>query len=143
LEAGPGGGAFVVLPVDVLTRLGGRGRLRVRGRLNGVEFASSTMAMGGGCSCLGVHKVTRQAAAVDIADTVEIDVEADTAPRTLELPAELAAAFAEEPAARSAFDRWSFTRRREHIEGITSAKRVETRARRIAQTLEQARTERR
>jgi hypothetical protein len=136
LKAGPGGGAFVVLPAAFLNRLGGGARFRVRGRLNGVEFASSTMAMGGGRVCVGVHKATREAAGVSIGDLVVIDIERDRRPRELELPAELVAAFAEHAALRSAFEAMSFTRRREYVESITGAKRAETRARRVARTLD-------
>lgn len=136
LEAGPGGGAFVVLPANVLHGLGGGARFRVRGRLNGTEFTSSTMAMGGGRVCVGVHKATRDAADVRIGDLVRLELERDTTPRELKLPCELAAAFVEDPTMRTAFEGLSFTRRRECVEWITSAKRAGTRARRVAQTLD-------
>ncbi|HEU5266375.1 MAG TPA: YdeI/OmpD-associated family protein [Jatrophihabitans sp.] len=139
LEAGPGGGAFVVLPDDVLAALGGGTRFRVRGSIGDVAFESSTMAMGGGRVCVGVHKATRQAAAVDIGDEVVVDLERDVRPRTLEIPADLAAALADDPDARAAFDRLSFTHRREHVEALTGAKRAQTRERRLAKTLDQLR----
>jgi hypothetical protein len=47
LEAGPGGGALVRLPAEVVASLGGT-RVRVRGTLDGVDFRSSTMPTGGG-----------------------------------------------------------------------------------------------
>src|SRR5438105_8044801 len=61
LEAGRGGGSFVQLPREVAEVLGG-GRYRVKGALNGVAFASSTMPMGGGRVCVGIHKAVREAA---------------------------------------------------------------------------------
>lgn len=42
LEAGRGGGAFVILPDEVLVALGGGGRFRVLGTINGVDFESPT-----------------------------------------------------------------------------------------------------
>jgi hypothetical protein len=90
----------------------------------------------GGCLYLGVHKSTRAAAGVDIGDTIELTVERDTAPRVLTLPDDLAAALADDPRARAAFEGLSFTHRREYVEWVAGAKRAETRARRIAQTLE-------
>jgi hypothetical protein len=68
LEAGRGGGAFVVLPDKILDALGGGSRFRVKGALNGVNFSSSTMGMGGGRVCMGVHKATREAAGVGIGE---------------------------------------------------------------------------
>jgi hypothetical protein len=137
LEAARGGGAIVVLPDEVLAALGGGGRFRVTGSLNGVEFESSTMGMGAGRVCLGVHKATRAAAGVDVGDAVAVEIERDTRPRTIEVPDELAAALAGDPAAEAAFERQSFTRRREQVESVTGAKRAETRARRIAKVLEE------
>lgn len=136
LQAGRGGGAYVLLPAEVLAALGGGSRFRVTGVLNGVAFDSSTMAMGGGRVCLGLHKATRQAAGVEIGDTVDVTVERDDRPRQLEVPEDLQAALATEPEAAAAFDRLSFSHRREYVQWITSAKRPDTRARRVAQTLE-------
>jgi hypothetical protein len=140
LQAGRGGGAFVELPAEVLAALGGGSRFRVTGRLNGVQFESSTMAMGGGRVCLGLHKATRQTAGVDIGDTVDLEVERDERPRALAVPQDLQAALASDPAAAAAFDRLPFTHRREYVEWIAGAKKPETRTRRVTQTLERLRT---
>jgi uncharacterized protein YdeI (YjbR/CyaY-like superfamily) len=56
---------------------------------------------------------------------------ADTEPRTVEIPADLAAAFDREPAGRRAFDRLSYSGQRRHLLAIEQAKTQETRARRI------------
>jgi hypothetical protein len=140
LEVGRGGGAFVTLPDEVLASLGGESRCRVTGStLDGVSFASSTMATGRGGVCVGVHKATRQAAAVNIGEAVNVEIARDTRPRELEMPKDLVAALASDGAAEAAFERLSFTHRREYVEWVSSAKRGETRARRIAQTLERLR----
>jgi len=139
LEAGRGGGAFVVLPQEVLAALGGGSRFRVTGSLNGVGFDSSTMAMGAGRVCLGVHKATRQAAGVGIGDAVELEIERDERPLQLDVADDLLAALAADPVAAAAFDRLPFTHRREYVDWITSAKRADTRARRLAQTLDRLR----
>jgi hypothetical protein len=139
LEAGRGGGAFVVLPGDVLEALGTGSRFRVTGTLNGVSFHSSTMGMGGGRVCLGVHKATREAAEVEIGDTVNLEVEPDTRPREVVVPDDLAAALSRDDSIQAAFERLSFTHRREYVEWVTGAKRDETRARRIEKTVERLR----
>jgi Bacteriocin-protection, YdeI or OmpD-Associated/Domain of unknown function (DUF1905) len=139
LEAGRGGGAFVTLPGGVLKALGGGSRFRVTGSLNGVDLESSTMGLGGGRVCMGVHKATRQAAGVDIGDVVHVEIERDTRPRELQVPEDLAAALANDATAAESFERLSFTHRREYVEWVTGAKREETRSRRVAQTLERLR----
>jgi hypothetical protein len=139
VEAARGGGAFVVLPDRVLDALGGGKRFRVTGALNGVAFESSTMGMPGGRVCLGLHKATRTAAGVDIGDAVELEIERDTRPRTIDVPDDLDAALARDPAAQAAFERQSFTRRREQAESVAGAKRAETRERRLAKILDELR----
>jgi uncharacterized protein YdeI (YjbR/CyaY-like superfamily) len=70
---------------------------------------------------------------------VDVEVERDAAPRELQIPADLAAALTKDADAAKAFDSLSFTHRREYVEWITGAKREDTRARRVAQTLERLR----
>ena len=139
LEAARGGGAYVALPAEVVAELGGGSRFRVTGTLGGVDFESSTMPMGGGAVCLGVHKATRQAAGVDIGDAVDVALERDDRRREVEVPEDLAAALAADPTASAAFEGLAFTHRREYTEWIAGAKRAETRARRVTQTLERLR----
>ncbi len=130
-----GGGALVEVPVDLIAGLGGLKQMRVVGTLNGLPFRSSTMPMGGGRLCIGVHKATREAVGGEIGDEATLEVARDDAPRVLELQAELEAAFAAEPALRERFDGLAFTRRRELAGPIADAKRPETRAARLARAL--------
>jgi uncharacterized protein YdeI (YjbR/CyaY-like superfamily) len=58
----------------------------------------------------------------------------------VELPDDLRVALGDDTAARSEFERLSYTHQREYVEWITDAKRADTRARRVAQTVERART---
>jgi uncharacterized protein YdeI (YjbR/CyaY-like superfamily) len=74
----------------------------------------------------------RAAAGVEAGDVVKVTLELDTAPRTVEVPADLAAALAAKPGARAAFDALSYTARKEHVRQVESAKAQDTRERRIA-----------
>jgi uncharacterized protein YdeI (YjbR/CyaY-like superfamily) len=56
----------------------------------------------------------------------------------VELPPELEAALADAQV-RAAFEKLSFTHRREYAEWVAEAKRAETRERRVAQTVEKLR----
>jgi antitoxin component of MazEF toxin-antitoxin module len=134
LEAGRGGGAFVILPPKVLKALGEGSRFRVTGSLNGVKFESSTMAMGSDRVCMGVHKATREAAGVAIGDDITVELQRDTRPREVKVPDDLARAL-RRASLLAAFEELSFTHRREYVEWVTGAKREETRVRRIEQTV--------
>lgn len=56
--------------------------------------------------------------------------------KPIPVPAELKAALAKNARARKTFEAFAPSHRREYLEWITEAKRVETRAKRIAQTIE-------
>lgn len=86
-----------------------------------------------------VNRSVKAATGVDAGESVEVAMELDTAPRTVTVPGDLAEALAGDEAAREAFERLSFTHRREYVEWIEEAKRPETRSRRVAETVERAR----
>ena len=59
----------------------------------------------------------------------------DDEPRTIALPADLATAL-EAAGLSAAFERFSHSHRKEYVQAVEAAKRPETRAARIAKTLE-------
>jgi uncharacterized protein YdeI (YjbR/CyaY-like superfamily) len=81
----------------------------------------------------------RQAAGAEAGDTVEVELELDTAPREVEVPDALRRALAGDPVAGAAFERLAYTHRKEYARWIEEAKRDETRERRVAQALEMLR----
>jgi Bacteriocin-protection, YdeI or OmpD-Associated/Domain of unknown function (DUF1905) len=140
LGAGAGDRPAVVLPAEVAGAMGGRARIPVAGTINGVAFRGSTMPMGDGRHCVGFRKDTRaEAGGVEVGDMVLIEIGRDDAPRTVDVPPDLAEALAAEAGLRDAFDAMSYTHRREWVEAVEDAKRPETRARRIAQAVAAAR----
>jgi uncharacterized protein YdeI (YjbR/CyaY-like superfamily) len=68
-------------------------------------------------------------------DEVEVEVEIDAEPRVVVEPADFARALDADPVARTAYDRLSYSRRREHVLAIESAKKAETRIRLIEKAL--------
>jgi hypothetical protein len=83
-----------------------------------------------------VNRSVKSATGVDAPERVRVTMALDTKPRTVEVPSDLATVFEEDAAAKSAFDALSFTHRREYVEWIAEAKRPDTRARRVAGTVE-------
>ena len=118
LEQARAGGAMVLIPKPVADALGGLKQMRVVGTVNGTPYQSSTMPYGGRGLFMGVHKATREAAAVQFGDVVEVVVSLDQRPRVLVMPRELEAALTEEPALRLRFDALSFSRRRDLAQPI-------------------------
>jgi uncharacterized protein YdeI (YjbR/CyaY-like superfamily) len=57
-------------------------------------------------------------------------------PRTVDVPAELTAALEQDPEALAAYQRLSFTHRKEYARWVAEAKREATRQDRVAKTIE-------
>jgi bifunctional DNA-binding transcriptional regulator/antitoxin component of YhaV-PrlF toxin-antitoxin module len=129
--SGTSGGFLAEIPLDVPVLFGGK-RVPVRGTVNGTPFRT-TIAVYGGRYYLGFRKEIRDAAGISAGDELAIELERDDEPRTVELPADLAAALG--PDERAFFDSLAFTHRREYVEWIDEAKREETRRKRIVKAV--------
>jgi hypothetical protein len=139
LQDAGGGGAAFGLPARAAAALGERKRPPVTVTIRDHTFRT-TVAVYGGQPMIGVNKQHRAAARVAVGDSFDVVVALDEEPRVIEVPADLADALADDAAARAAFDRLSYTHRREYVEWIAEAKRRATRARRVAETVERVRT---
>jgi len=91
----------------------------------------STVAAYGDVFMLPLSAENRQAAGVKAGDQVEVTIELDTEPRTVEVPQDLSNALAQTPGATAAFEALSFSIRKEYVRQVESAKAQETRQRRI------------
>ncbi len=74
----------------------------------------------------------REAAGLKAGDEVEVTIELDLEPRTVEIPLDLAAALAAKPGAAEAFSGLAPSMRKEYVRQVVTAKAQETRERRIA-----------
>ena len=84
---------------------------------------------------LPVSAQIRAEAKIAAGDDVEVDVELDTEPREVSVPADLAAALDEEPSARDAFGRLPYSHQLRYVTVVEDAKTPETRQRRIDKTI--------
>jgi hypothetical protein len=134
VEAGQGGGAFVVVPVDARAPWG-EARPPVAAVVSGVPYRSR-LAVYGGRTMLGLTRKLRSDASIEIGDEVVIELDRDDAPREVDIPAELRAALDAHDVARTTFEALSFTHRREYAAWIAEAKRPQTRRDRAARTIE-------
>ena len=128
-----GRGHVVRLPFDVREELGAV-RMPVRVTINGHAFRTTTMRYGG-VDYIGLNRDVREAAGVRSGDTFPVELETDTQPREIDVPAEFERALAKDTAARAAFEKLSYTHRKEYAGWVAEAKRAETRARRLERAL--------
>lgn len=126
----------VVVPPEIVAGLGSSKRPPVRATINGYTYRSSIASMGGRF-LLSVSADVRDKAGVKAGDEVDIDVELDTEPREVTVPADFAAALDARPEAKSFFDGLSYSNRSRFVLSIDGAKTDETRHRRIAKAVVQ------
>jgi hypothetical protein len=130
------------VPAEVVEALGVGKKPPVRVTI-GAHTYRSTVAVMGGRYLLPLSAENRAAAGVAAGDEVDVDVELDTEPREVAVPADLSAALEGDDAAREAFERLSYSHRRRHVMAIEEAKTPETRRRRVTKALEMLREGRR
>ena len=123
------------VPAEVVAALGPSRRPAVRVTIEGHAYRSTVAPMGGEFM-LPVSAEHREAAGVAAGDEVDVDLELDTEPRVLEVPADLSAALDGDAGARRRFDGLSYSKKQRFVLPVEQAKTAETRQRRIAKAVE-------
>ena len=120
----------IPVPDDVVTGLGPGKRHAITVTINGHSYRSS-VAPYRGKYMIALSAENRDKAGVAGGDEVDVTIELDDQPRTVDEPEVLSAALATDPAARTAFDKLSVSNQRRHVLAIEGAKTDATRQRRL------------
>jgi hypothetical protein len=120
----------ISVPPEVVEALGHGKRPPVTVTIRGYTYRS-TVAPYTGEYLIGVSAENRAGAGVAAGDVVDVQLELDSAPRVLVVPADLDAALDADPAARTFFDGLSYSNRSRFTLSVADAKTAETRQRRI------------
>jgi len=129
-------------PFDVPEVFGRKGRVPVKGTINGFPFRSSLMNMGDG-HMMVVNAQMRAGAKCKGGDTVAVVMELDEEKRSVEVPGDLKKIIDSDREAREFWPTLSFTHQKEYVREIEGAKRPETRGKRIAAMMDALRHHRR
>lgn len=135
IEAGDGGGAFVIVPFDV-EKTFGKKRVKINAIIDGEPYRGTLVRMGTPHHMLLVLKEIREKIGKTIGDEVTVELEEDLEERIVEVPADIQTALEGEPAAQAYFSHLSYTHQREYVQWVTDAKREETRQARIKRMIE-------
>jgi hypothetical protein len=130
-----GGGAFVEVPFDVEAAFGSK-KPKIKATIEGVPYRGILTRRGTDYHMLIILKSIREQVGKTFGDEINVTVEADTEPRVVEVPPELAKQFKVEKEAKAYFEKLSYTHQREYANYINEAKKPETRIRRAEQTIE-------
>jgi uncharacterized protein YdeI (YjbR/CyaY-like superfamily) len=126
-DQGPTG---LEVPAGVIQALGPKKNPPVILRFSGYTYRS-TVAVMDGVFMVPLSKAHREAAGVKAGDQIEVEIDLDEEPRTVDVPEELAQALSHKKGARETFDGLAFSKRKEFVRQVTEAKAPETRQRRI------------
>ncbi|GAB6172340.1 hypothetical protein JCM15765_18180 [Paradesulfitobacterium aromaticivorans] len=127
---------YVEFPFDVETEFGTRGQVKVIATFDGYEYRGSLARMGHHCHLIGLTKKVRAEIGKNPGEGVHVVIKQDVEPRTVELPEDFEKLLNQNPEAKMFFDKLSFTNRKEYVQWITTAKKVETRDRRLRNSID-------
>jgi Bacteriocin-protection, YdeI or OmpD-Associated/Domain of unknown function (DUF1905) len=126
-----GNNTGIEVPADVVAALDAGRRPPVVVNVNGYEYRS-TIAPMGGKYLLPFSAERRKESGIQGGDAIDVELTVDTAQRTVEVPDDLRSALSASPAAAAAWEKLSYTHKKEHVRSVLGAKKAETRTRRIA-----------
>jgi Bacteriocin-protection, YdeI or OmpD-Associated/Domain of unknown function (DUF1905) len=134
---GPSGAwSEMQIPFSVEKEWGIRARVSVRGTIGGFAFRSSIFPDGKGGHTMMVNKAMKENGGAIPGKTVRVELQQDTAPRTITVPKDFKRALAKNSKAGAVFEAFALSHRRSYVDWITQAKREETRTARITKAIE-------
>lgn len=110
----------VTVPDDIVDELGG-GRPLVVISINGHSWRSR-IASKNRRSLIGISRANRTAAGIELGQHIDVTLELDTGPRTVEIPNDVAQALEADPSVRAAFDALPYGLRHKHVKTSTPPK---------------------
>lgn len=125
-----GNNTGIVVPDDVIQRLGAGRRPSLIVDVNGYQYRYTVGVMGGKCM-IGISAAVRKETGLKGGDPLRVTLAVADSPREVDVPDDLAAALAADRGAEEFFNGLSNSLRRYHVDNIKAAKAPETRQRRI------------
>jgi hypothetical protein len=126
--------AGIHVPEEIIEKLGSGKRPLVLVTIKKYTYRSAVAVMGGKFM-IGVSAENRQGAGVQGGEEVDVTIELDLKPRTVEIPKDLKTALIKADALE-AFENSAPSMRKEYVRQVEEAKAQETRERRIAKIAE-------
>lgn len=134
------GWVVVRIPFDATRLWGTRGQVRVKGAINGFDFATTLFPTGDGRHMLLVNRKMQKGGHTEAGLAAAFRLEPDHEKRRIELPAELMPAINQDRQLRKYFDGLTPSMRRDIARHASEPKSPEARARRAEQIAERLMT---
>jgi len=131
------GGAYVEFPFDVSQEFGGKGRVKVLCHFDGIQYQGSLVRMETPCHVVGITKDILKKLQKKIGSNVSVRLVEDTVERVVEVPNMLLREFSSNSNLLVAYQKLSYTRRKEIANLLNSAKKNETRNVRLSRIVKE------
>lgn len=135
VEAASKGGAYIEIPFNVEGVYGAK-RVKVKATFDGIEYRGSLVRMGSDCHILGITKAIRQKIGKSIGDSVLVTLKKDDEPRFVEVPLEFKEIIEQDIELLNFWNTLSYSAQKKYADWMMSAKKEETRAKRLATSIE-------
>jgi hypothetical protein len=132
---GIGNNTGIVVPPEAIARLGAGQRPAVAVDVNGYRYRN-TVAVMSGRHLVSVSAAIRKETGLAAGDPITVTLTLADAPRTVDVPADFAAALDAHPPARAFFDALANSLQRYHVDNVNGTANPETRRRRIDKAVE-------
>jgi hypothetical protein len=134
IETGDGGGAYILFPYDTEREFATKGRVPIKATFDGVPYTGSLVKYGHPQHMLGLLKSIREQIGKGPGDTIEVEIWKDEEARFVEIPPAFGKLLKKE-GLLPAFEKLSYTHRKEYCRWLTEAKREETRMARLEKAI--------
>ncbi|GAA0105861.1 hypothetical protein UT300013_24850 [Paraclostridium sordellii] len=125
---------FIEIPFNVEKEFGLK-RVKVKAKFDGINYRGSIVSMGNGCYMIGITKSIRKETGKDAGDNLFVEIEKDEEVREIELPADFKVELEKNKSALKFYKGLSYSAQRKYYQWITSAKKEETRRKRINEAI--------
>lgn len=126
---------YIEVPLDVEKEFGAK-RVKVKVKFDGVDYRGSIVKMGLPCYMIGIIKEIRNKIGKKYGDIVNVELQKDEEERNIELPEEFKEKLIVNNDAYKFYESLPYSQQRKYFQWITSAKKEETKVKRMEEALE-------
>lgn len=126
---------YIEIPLDVEKEFGTK-RVKVKAKFDNIEYRGSIVKMGLPCYMIGITKEIRNKIGKTYGDVISVEIEKDEDERVIELPIEFEEKLKLNENAYKFYESLSYSHKRKYFQWITSAKKEETKIKRIEEAIE-------
>lgn len=125
---------YIEIPFDVEKEFGAK-RVKVKAKFDSEEYRGSIVRMGMPCYIIGITKDIRNKIGKCYGDIISVEVEKDEEERIIDIPMEFEEKLKLNDLAYKFFKSLSYSQKRKYVQWISSAKKEETKQKRIEEAL--------